>query len=123
MRKPTLAALAILALAAGPALAQAPATGGQPPGGQAPAAQSPAAPAAPAAKPAAAPSGAAQGALLDINSAAASDLQALPGIGPARAEAIVKGRPYKGKDELHRKKIIPENVYNGIKDRIVARQG
>ncbi len=118
MRKPTLAALAILALAVGPALAQAPA--GQAPAGQAPAAQSPATP---AAKPAAAPSGAAQGALLDINSAAASDLQALPGIGPARAEAIVKGRPYKGKDELHRKKIIPENVYNGIKDRIVARQG
>jgi DNA uptake protein ComE-like DNA-binding protein len=115
MRKPTLAALAVLALAACPALAQAPATSGQAPAAQAPAA--------PAAKPAVPSSGAAQGALLDINSAAASDLQALPGIGPARAEAIVKGRPYKGKDELHRKKIIPENVYDGIKDRIVARQG
>jgi DNA uptake protein ComE-like DNA-binding protein len=118
MRKLTLAALAVLALAAGPALAQTPAPSGQAPAGQAPASQ-----AAPAAKPAAAPSGAAQGALLDINSAAASDLQALPGIGPVRAEAIVKGRPYKGKDELHRKKIIPESVYDGIKDRIVARQG
>jgi DNA uptake protein ComE-like DNA-binding protein len=73
----------------------------------------------PAAPAAAAPS---QGALIDINSATSDQLQVLTGIGPARAEAIVKGRPYKGKDELHRKNIIPESVYDGIKDKIIARQ-
>jgi DNA uptake protein ComE-like DNA-binding protein len=63
-----------------------------------------------------------RGALIDINSASKSELDALPNIGGARAEAIVKGRPYKSKDELVRRKIIPENVYKGIKERIVARQ-
>src|SRR5271157_1469768 len=49
--------------------------------------------------------------LLDINSASAADLQALPGIGDKRAADIIKNRPYKGKDELVQKKIIPEAVY------------
>jgi len=60
--------------------------------------------------------------LVDINSASKLELDALPGIGSARADAIIKGRPYKGKDDLVQKKIIPPNVYDGIKDRIVARQ-
>lgn len=60
--------------------------------------------------------------LVDINSASADALRALPGVGPARAEAIVAGRPYKGKDDLVKRNIVPKNVYEGIKDRIVARQ-
>ena len=64
----------------------------------------------------------AEAALLDINSASKNDLDALPGIGPARADAIIKNRPYNGKDDLVNRKIIPQNVYNGIKDRIIARQ-
>jgi competence protein ComEA len=64
----------------------------------------------------------AQGALIGINSASKEELQTLTGIGPARADAIVKRRPYKGKDELHRKDIIPESVYEGIRDKIIARQ-
>ena len=64
----------------------------------------------------------AEAALLDINSASKSELDALPGIGPVRADAIIKGRPYNGKDDLLHRKIIPENVYNNIKDRIIARQ-
>jgi DNA uptake protein ComE-like DNA-binding protein len=61
--------------------------------------------------------------LIDINSAPKTELVAkLPGIGEARADAIIKGRPYKGKDELVQKKIIPQNVYDGIKDKIIARQ-
>ncbi|TAK46811.1 MAG: helix-hairpin-helix domain-containing protein [Xanthobacteraceae bacterium] len=60
--------------------------------------------------------------LLDINSASAADLEALPGIGKVRAEAIIKGRPYKGKDELVEKKIVPDGVYKGIKDKIIAKQ-
>ena len=74
----------------------------------------------PAAAPIAAPKPAA--ALLDINSASKSELDALPGIGNARAEAIIKGRPYKGKDELVQKNIVPQSVYNGIQDKIIAKQ-
>ena len=112
--------LVVLAVAAGlavPALAQSPQTGGSPATARPvapPAASPPAAAAAPASTPAAA--------LVDLNSATKEQLDVLPGIGPARAEAIIKGRPYRGKDELLRKKIIPENVYNGIKDRVIARQ-
>lgn len=84
----------------------------------------------PAAKPAAtaparsaAPStSAAKEALVDINSATKEELDALPQIGAARAEAIIKGRPYKSKDDLRKNKVIPENAYTAIKDKIVARQ-
>jgi DNA uptake protein ComE-like DNA-binding protein len=62
-------------------------------------------------------------ALVDINTASSSQLDALPGIGPVRAQAIVKNRPYKGKDDLLTRRILPQNVYNGIKNKIIARQG
>jgi competence protein ComEA len=62
------------------------------------------------------------GELLDINSASAEDLDKLPGVGPARAKAIIEHRPYFGKDDLVNKKIIPSNVYAQIKDKIIARQ-
>ena len=64
----------------------------------------------------------AQANLIDINSASKADLEKLKGIGPVRADAIIKGRPYKGKDELVQKKIISKSVYDGIKDLIIARQ-
>lgn len=62
-------------------------------------------------------------ALVDVNSASAEDLDKLPGIGKARADAIIKNRPYKGKDDLLNRHIVPANVYNGIKDKIIAKQG
>ena len=61
-------------------------------------------------------------ALMDINSASEKELATLKGIGDVRAKAIVKGRPYKGKDELVQKKIVPQNVYDDIKDQIIAKQ-
>lgn len=60
--------------------------------------------------------------LMDINTASEKELATLPGIGEARSKAIIKGRPYKGKNELLDKKIVPEGVYNGIKDKIIAKQ-
>jgi competence protein ComEA len=77
----------------------------------------------PAAKPGAMSGGAtASTGLVDINSASADELDALPGIGAARGEAIIKGRPYKGKDDLLNRNILTASVYNGIKDKIIARQ-
>jgi DNA uptake protein ComE-like DNA-binding protein len=70
----------------------------------------------------AAPAPAPASELLDINSASIEQLDALPGVGSARADAIVKGRPYRGKDELYKKKIIPKSVYDKIKDKIIARR-
>ncbi|ABE37757.1 ComEA family DNA-binding protein [Rhodopseudomonas pseudopalustris] len=60
--------------------------------------------------------------LLDINSATVEQLEVLPGIGKAYSAAIIKGRPYKGKDELVQKKVVPEKTYEGIKDKIIAKQ-
>ena len=60
--------------------------------------------------------------LVDINSASAEELDKLPGVGPARAKAIIAHRPYSGKDDLVQRKIIPPNVYNQIKDKVIARQ-
>jgi DNA uptake protein ComE-like DNA-binding protein len=60
--------------------------------------------------------------LVDINSASAEELDKLPGVGPARAQAIISNRPYSGKDDLLRRKIIPSSVYNQIRNKIIARQ-
>jgi DNA uptake protein ComE-like DNA-binding protein len=76
-----------------------------------------------AAKPAAAaPATAPKAEPMDINTASEKELASLKGIGEARSKAIVKGRPYKGKDELVQKKIVPQNVYDDIKEQIIAKQ-
>ena len=59
---------------------------------------------------------------LDINTATEEQLKALPGIGDAFAKKIIAGRPYKAKDELHEKKIIPMATYKKVQNLIIAHQ-
>ena len=58
---------------------------------------------------------------MDLNTASEKELATLPKIGEARAKAIIKGRPYHGKDELINKKIIPQDAYDAIKDVVIAK--
>ena len=59
---------------------------------------------------------------IDINTAAAAELETIPGIGEAYSKKIVDNRPYKRKDELVQKKIVPQATYDKIKDHIIAKQ-
>jgi DNA uptake protein ComE-like DNA-binding protein len=118
MRHFTLASLAATALTLGlltatPSMAQTPAPAAKSSDKMAPAPK-----AAPADKMAPAP----KAELLDINSATSDQLDALPGIGKAYSAKIIAGRPYKGKDDLVNKDILPQKTYDGIKDKIIARQ-
>ena len=57
---------------------------------------------------------------LDINTATADQLKAIPGIGDAYAKRIIDGRPYTAKNQLVSRGILPQGVYNKIKDQIIA---
>jgi DNA uptake protein ComE-like DNA-binding protein len=60
--------------------------------------------------------------LLDINTDTGDVLKALPGIGNAHSEKVIKGRPCQRKDELVQKKILPRATYEGITSKLVATQ-
>jgi competence protein ComEA len=56
--------------------------------------------------------------LININTASASVLDKLQGVGPVTAEKIISNRPYSAIEELVSKKVVGQKVFEGIKDKI-----
>ena len=63
---------------------------------------------------------AASRALLDINTATAAQLKALPGMGDEYVRRIIAGRPYTAKNQLTTRGILPQAAYEQIRDLIIA---
>ena len=57
---------------------------------------------------------------ININTASASELDSLWGVGEARAKTIIENRPYGSVEELLTKAKIPQNVYDSIKAQVTV---
>ncbi len=82
-----------------------------------------AAPTAEKAKPKAAtsaPTKLAPGQKVNINTATKEQIEALPEIGPVKAQAIIDGRPYKKPEDIMKVKGIKEGIFNKVKDFITV---
>lgn len=58
--------------------------------------------------------------LININTATASQLDTLSGVGAVTAEKIIQNRPYATTDELVKKNVLGQKTFEKIKDKIVA---
>jgi len=80
------------------------------------------APSAPAMPKAADTAVAPKGSLVDINTASATELKALPGVSDSDSAKIIQGRPYTDKSQLVSRHVVSESTYDKIKDHLVAKQ-
>ena len=64
--------------------------------------------------------GSSQISLININQAAAGELDSLPRVGPVTAQKIINSRPYSRIEDLLNKKIVSSKVFSEIKDKIAV---
>ncbi len=60
---------------------------------------------------------------IDLNTASAAELARLPGIGPAKAQAIIEHRteqPFTRPDDLRKVKGIGDKLYERVKDQVTV---
>ncbi|MGD0917355.1 MAG: helix-hairpin-helix domain-containing protein [Thermodesulfobacteriota bacterium] len=62
----------------------------------------------------------APGQKVNINTSTKEELDALPGMGPVKAQAIIDGRPYQKPEDIMKVKGIEQREYNKIKDLITV---
>jgi competence protein ComEA len=60
---------------------------------------------------------------VDINHASAEELAKVPGLTPSWAGRIVRFRPYRSKQDLVDRGVLPSDVYDRIKDYVIAHRG
>jgi competence protein ComEA len=60
--------------------------------------------------------------LMDINTATADQLKTLPGMTDDVAKKIIAARPYTGKDQLLKQKIVDSDEYTKLRPLIIAKQ-
>jgi competence protein ComEA len=73
-----------------------------------------------AARPSAATAKLAPGQRVNLNTATTSELEALPGIGPVKAQKIVAGRPYGKIEDVMKVSGIKQGIFQKIKDSITV---
>jgi competence protein ComEA len=59
--------------------------------------------------------------VVDINTATAAELKALPGVSDSDSAKIIQGRPYTDKNQLVSRKVVSEMTYEKIKDHVIAK--
>ena len=59
---------------------------------------------------------------IDLNKASRQDLESLPGVNAHQAERIIAERPYANTHQLVTRRILSEDEYSQVQDRVVVNQ-